>query len=728
MDNEYDNINEVGFTVDSGLIHRLGTELVGKAETAVSELIKNAYDADATEVNVEFIDSEEINGSLIISDNGVGMTKEQLINGFMRISSSDKIHRPYSDIFGRKKAGQKGIGRFATQRLGQKLTIITQPASREEAYEIIIDWTQYTIDTDLISIKFPINTLPKQESIGTTLRIDNLIDIWEEASIKRIYNYVIDLLQPDFIKPKDEANLSLDAEMLNIIPNTKKDQKFEVVFKQTLGKKTSIIIGDKDDITKKALVTIESYIDHHGKGKILISSKGLKLDDSEKIEIKVGADFLKAVRLKIHYFIYEKSQYYHKSQSVTKKDLSNIKKLANNSPHIKLYRNGFRVLPYGEIGNDWLGLDKRYTGESGYTNIPWGNLNFFGFIQIIDTGGLFEETASREGLIESDALNETILFIQRNLSFARKRISASVYNIRENEKIDTPFNEKVDGLKSKIERQLDQLEKVVSDSEKSVIKELRINIKENFVVFEERNKDTIEEINMMRILAGMGLTIGEFTHEIRNITSSISGILSPLYTKISDDEVRDLIVELETSISNLLKYAQYFERTISKSKKIDIEPINIIDVINSFCSTVKEDVKNQKIKLDFQIINYGLYTIPMHESEWNAIFFNLYTNSKKALKGVKDPQIKIIVGKENDVIYIEFLDNGIGIPEENEERIFDAFFTTSASSSEEIQGSGLGLKIIKDIITSYNGKIFLTDATIGYRTSFRIEVDKANSY
>ena len=83
-------IKKVGFTVDAGLIQRLGYELVGRAETAVSELIKNSYDADATVVDVDFIDSNEIGGKLFISDNGAGMSESQLINGFMRISSTDK--------------------------------------------------------------------------------------------------------------------------------------------------------------------------------------------------------------------------------------------------------------------------------------------------------------------------------------------------------------------------------------------------------------------------------------------------------------------------------------------------------------------------------------------------------------------------------------------------------------------------------------------------------------
>lgn len=116
--------SQVRFSVDAGIINRLGKELVGKHETAVSELVKNAFDADATEVNLVFENAWYAGGTLIIEDNGTGMTKDQLINGFMRLSSSDKIHNPISDKYKRTRAGRKGIGRFATQRLGSKLTIM----------------------------------------------------------------------------------------------------------------------------------------------------------------------------------------------------------------------------------------------------------------------------------------------------------------------------------------------------------------------------------------------------------------------------------------------------------------------------------------------------------------------------------------------------------------------------------------------------------------------------
>ena len=80
--------SNVRFSVDSSVIERLGRELVARHETAVSELVKNAYDADATIASLDFINVDYEGGTLIIDDNGNGMTLDQLINGFMRISSS----------------------------------------------------------------------------------------------------------------------------------------------------------------------------------------------------------------------------------------------------------------------------------------------------------------------------------------------------------------------------------------------------------------------------------------------------------------------------------------------------------------------------------------------------------------------------------------------------------------------------------------------------------------
>ena len=116
--------------------------------------MKNSYDADAKEVKVRFINANVEGGKLLISDDGVGMTKKQLKDGFMKISSTDKIHSPKSEKFGRTKAGRKGIGRFATQRLGNQLVIITQTLEAPKALKLTINWDDYKIDSKQSKVQF----------------------------------------------------------------------------------------------------------------------------------------------------------------------------------------------------------------------------------------------------------------------------------------------------------------------------------------------------------------------------------------------------------------------------------------------------------------------------------------------------------------------------------------------------------------------------------------------
>ncbi|WP_170989485.1 ATP-binding protein, partial [Escherichia coli] len=105
---EKDN-NNIRFSVDANLVRRLGEQLVAKKTTAVSELVKNAYDADSTLVNVYF-ELNEANPRIVIFDDGTGMSKEDIINGFMRISTSEKEDNSVSERYQRLRAGRKGIG------------------------------------------------------------------------------------------------------------------------------------------------------------------------------------------------------------------------------------------------------------------------------------------------------------------------------------------------------------------------------------------------------------------------------------------------------------------------------------------------------------------------------------------------------------------------------------------------------------------------------------------
>ena len=558
MENEVTN---VGFTVDAGLIQRLGYELVGRAETAVSELIKNSYDADATVVDVDFINAFTQGGSLIISDNGLGMTKQQLINGFMRISSTDKLHNPTSIRFNRTKAGKKGIGRFAAQRLGERLILVTQTKESTNAIQIEIDWDKYSIDKDITTITFPIRNIPKEKVEGTTIKIHGLREKWTEASIKRIYRYVLDLFQPDYLSERSKVDkLAIQNE-----------ETFKVNFNLVSNEGKRSFLNDQISVFDKSLAIFEGHVNKNHHGIITIKSESLDIDDTMEITYKNEENNYSAltdVYFKIHYFIYDRPMYY--GDRISGPELKKIQELSKTASGVRLYRNGFRVLPYGEPKDDWTNIDKRWSTESGKINIPLNNQNLFGFVEIIDpTGNIFEETASREGLIENDAFNQLSSFINKSLIAARSRIAERIKVFKEKQNNDdfTQDSYTKDHTTQEMFIKLKNIidGKYIQDAKtKNEEQDTDRDKKEGLEII-KKLENLIEEAGMLRVLAGLGLTIGEFTHEMKQFHSSVYSHISILNQLNLCNEAQEQINEIKTVFDNLFNYTDYFGTTISQN-------------------------------------------------------------------------------------------------------------------------------------------------------------------
>lgn len=724
---KYDKDN-IRFSVDAGVIDRLGNELVARQETAVSELVKNAYDADATNVKLTFIDSTDIGGTLIIEDNGCGMSRDELINGFMRISSTDKIRNPFSKVFKRKRAGKKGIGRFAVQRLGRRLTIRTQSQSDNLALSLSIDWNEYIGDKDLIDITNSIENTIASKHHGTILIIEGLRDKWTEAAIKRIYRYVSDIMQPFPLSNKEK--------------DTELDQGFKTSFFISDNKTTKKIVDEKIMIYNHAVATIEGAIDDNHLGIYNVKSHKLGFDFSDFIgkdpdDKFTPFDQIKNIRFKAYYYIYD-------ADLIPKMYLNAIRKLANISGGIRLYRNGFRVLPYGEPGDDWLSLDmstRRRSILPTHTNI-----SFFGFVEINDKSGDFEETSSREGLMNNEAMIQLQNFTYRAILNAVIKI-AEVRNIKlvSGQRKDDDGNwEKIELRIKNIAHTLEELDKALESENESIVARKRrkkkvAKIQKELTEVKKLQEDeivkTFKERSMLRVLSSVGLTIGQFVHEIKyhldNIQDDIRVLLQTLQQELYAIE---RLTILDENFASFRTYMSYFDSVISLNIVKELKPIELRSVVRPFVRSLENDAIKSGVEFQDPIfIGYDLYTKPMHPSEWSSILFNFYTNSKKAIKRLGGPgKINIECGATEKFVYVEFSDTGDGISKENEERIFDEFFTTTSQDSlesldfkNEITGTGLGLKIVKDIVSSYRGNIMVVSPKSEFSTCIRVEIPKA---
>jgi Histidine kinase-, DNA gyrase B-, and HSP90-like ATPase len=496
------DLQKARFLVDASHISRLGLELVARQETAVAELVKNGYDADATHVDLIFRHSSEPRGSLEIIDNGTGMDHAELVNGFMRLSTADKVENPISLIYKRQRAGRKGIGRFAAQRLGNRLTVITQTESSHEALKVSIDWGRFTKNVDLSSISNSIQRIDKRAAKGTTLLIEDLRDSWSEAQIRRAYRYVADLLQPLPLTP--------------IMARPQDDPGFKAAFYRAENDDLIVIADEDTAVFQHAVSIIEGWVDSYGVAywsvhapRLAVKEEGKPLDAPRSPDLEDPGEAryrtLRDVRFKAYYFVQD-------PEFIPRGDFGAVRSMLTQKGGIRLYRNGFRVVPYGDQFNDWLRLDAASRAREVFA--PFANTSFLGFVEIFDSEGVrFEETSSREGLVENEPFHELRDFVFRALRSGVMRVAEArgrrATKSGQRRKAERPPQE----VAQEMVRLLNEAQPSGAEVafEVDAVERLRAGIAELGAF----GQSLLQEAAMLRVLASLGLSIGEFTHEIR---------------------------------------------------------------------------------------------------------------------------------------------------------------------------------------------------------------------
>ena len=700
--------NLVRFTIDAAHLSRLGLELVSKQETAIAELVKNAYDADATSVDLIFKNTDAAGGSLEIVDNGMGMSRNQLIDGFMRISTSDKTTNPYSEKYRRERAGKKGIGRFAAQRLGHHLTILTKKEGETTGYRVDIDWDAFKQGQELSHIGSPVVETNEILTPGTTLKITNLRDSWGLDQITRANRIVSSLQQPFSIS--------------RLSSSTNADPGFHASFHRDEGEDVATIL-DHSRLYGFAVAEISGRIDDNGVAFYSIKSERYAISD---VDIRLSADKenadvpysdLRKAEFKAYYYI-------HQADLLPRVARKEIRDVLERWGGVRVYRNGFRVLPYGEDGDDWLALDR----SSGRREIlpPHANNNFLGVIELTDqAGSIFQETAGREGLVETNAFFELKDFVHRTLKAGALRVAAA----RGKKQKASDYTGTPQQMAAKI---IEKLVARMSDSP-DIARRLE-EIKSDVLALGETSQSLIDDMSMLRVLSSLGLSIGEFTHEIRHTITALSADSAGLKQKfLEGSSEQKSVIRLQSNLENLQAYARYFDDAITENVYRELVALELRDVINGFRAITEPAIKRAGVSLETKFDGYDLYCAPMHRSEWTSILLNLFTNSLKAIRraGV-DGSLMIVAGKGDNNVFVEFSDNGDGIADAIKDRIFEAFVTTSsppsalASHNEDMIGTGLGLKITRDIVQSNGGDISVVTPPQGYKTCFRVQMPKAS--
>jgi signal transduction histidine kinase len=590
---------------------------------------------------------------------------------------------------------------------------------------VTIDWEEFEGGRELGEITNQIETIPegRDRRVGTTLRIEDLRDGWTEATMRRVYRYVSDLVQPF---PLSEETKAEDI-----------DPGFQVSVFRENEQDYETVADEKEIVHDNALAVIDASVNEDGEGTWSVRSERMEIEEEHH---PIGADResskrpfeeLKDVRFRAFYFIYNQGL-------IPKLVRKKIRELAKNRGGIRVYRNGFRVLPYGESGDDWVGLDESTRARRILP--PHANNNFFGFVELVDPDGdTFQEKSSREGLIKNKAFEELQDFVYRTIRGAVLRVAeargkkkTSAESGREKKPASEEFRDTAGRLSDAVdeaEREPDP--EKAEEKLKDAVRQESERAEARAEIEEEREAEQIKENEMLRVLASLGTSIAEFIHEFRAPLSSARANANQLYDTLEDGtEEKEIASDLLSNITSFKAYASYFDETVSENTQRELKPADLIEDIERFIEAAEPLAP--EIEIHTQYESYDPRPLPMHPSEWASILFNFFSNARKAIRRAgTEGNILIRAGEEGENVFLEFADDGDGIPEEDRERVFNPFFTTTgppkrhAPEVEEGRGSGLGLSIVKDVVSGYGGDVYLSEPPEEYATCLRVEIPAA---
>ncbi len=525
---------ELRFQVDARHVRQLGQELVADRVTALSELIKNAYDADARKVRVLFAEGAEVPGSILeIHDDGNGMTLEDIRDRWMRISTGNKEDASVSPRFGRSRAGRKGIGRFAVETLGRRLILSSTVSGRVERVVVTFDWHEYLAGTDLEEIGNTYRVEPADESEHSTLlRIEGLHQGWTEDAIRRVRKAVL-LLQPPF---PVAAAVRQKAHVEGYEPDSGFSVEIAWEGRERVGEESGL-----SDFLAAATATISGKVSEDGKGGWQVESRLFELNDRQEFP---------TAPLVTGPFAFEASYFVYSAGAIGSISRAVAQRMGNEYGGMRLYRDGLRILPYGERGNDWLGLDEAYRRR--VVLVPIGNNNFFGQVSVTREDNVFlVDTASREGVIENQAFLELREFVARGLIWGALRVGAA--RNRKERAGDKP--NRAPSRKDLVERAAAAARLTENGGDADAIRRDLEELQREAERADQEDRQAHEvllgEMDLLRVLASLGTSIAVFSHEVRGTLNNATSTLSDV-----EEEVRKACLRPEHPLVERLVDAQ----------------------------------------------------------------------------------------------------------------------------------------------------------------------------
>ncbi|WP_176520096.1 sensor histidine kinase [Bacillus cereus] len=758
----------------------------------------------------EFIENEGLSSffmglnSIHIVDDGTGMDLETIEKSWMTIGTDNKA-TDFISKKGRIKTGAKGIGRFALDRLGSSCEMWTLRNEQLEGHKWSVNWEDFEKENTIIDNVFAdVNEIKKKEFLqeleknvfeqidlhgyeqeqiedlnfksftkGTFFKISGLRDEWNEKSIKRVFASLDSL-----IPPKEERIFDI---FLFVSNSSKKygsvqataceDYDYKVEAKIDENHKVKIIINrneiDLEQLDPDVFLAPELKDFPFDKDTVLAKrfEQELRLEEIIPKYINFNYSALKNFTFNFYFLKRDFASTNEEIFKYRKFNPERRKLWLSRYGGIKIFRDYFRVRPYGEIKSssfDWLNLSDRVqkspagiAKENGAWRIRPNQIS--GSIFISRKHNVFEDKSSREGLQETElfeVFQELIIGIITIFEKDRQRIMRAIKSTYD--KKNQKENVKNEGKKiaeetlkrwrkQEVEIQKESKKEKVKNSEKPEEIEKRLDKleKDNLILskslfsYEEAVEEKESELKLIRALAGTGIALTSLSHEIKTISAPLvtrNQLLSNFLTELSNNydpekfkevfEFIDLMAEKDKVLKSWLDVTL---NIVSKDKRRR-KKIDVYAIINRIISTWYPSLSEKKITINLtrnasEIIEWRAHIIDIESIFNNLIINSLLAFQSKEHTGDRIIDINLSSYEEdgNQHFQLDFCDSGPGLSNavKNKNEIFDPFFTTRTDD-----GTGLGLWIVKTTVQEYRGAVDLLDSKNGFALRFKFPLRK----
>ena len=673
---EYKGSGHGHLRFDSSVLSKLGEELIPKFDQGITELVRNAYDADADLCTVELIGIDDVGGTILVTDDGLGMDRKQLEDGWLVIGRSGKKGKTQTQTKKRAPVGDKGLGRLAALRLGSRAVMFSVPASEgmfPNVYGALINWNRYLEKSVVEDVSFPIKTvnLGKPVNHGTQIRIRNISRKLSSTEIKNLARSLALLANP--FDDISDFRVKLIAPGYSDLEN--------VVSK-----------GYLDDAEFRVFSQIDDQGNPHAcvydwKGDVIWTADPKELLGGEKAKIY----YAPSTTFELWMYTLNKSAFTKRSSNV-----GEVRDWLSTVGGVHFYYRGFRVHPYGDSGHDWLEMNLSRVRSPELR--PSTNTSI-GRVMVDDPEGLLKQKTDRLGFIEEDlAFTEIKRFSQNVLNWvSKKRIELRDL---QKESVSRASHRKLTEGARKVKN-------IVRDNR--MPDDLRDEVRSAFQLITHATKSQKsvleEDLKLYRALATAGATAAVFSHEVGKPLSDIPGRLKSIEQLVQSDGGTEKVAERIRWISDYLKRVGSFAKLqlalLSRDKRrVTTIPVdNVIgEVINYFDLLLFDTSSNIKIKLN---LNSNSAEIKGSVSLIESIIVNCVTNSVNALRSKGYPMdervIEIETLSSSERLQLIISDNGPGIKDVSKDEIWLPGVTTSKD------GTGFGLTIIKDSVNDLGG-------------------------